>query len=169
MATSPSDQNNKNVLAWLDRLQSSVRDAGKDAGPRAFFEPRSPETLEDSDVDDSDKRTLAQTEGGPGKDDSGNDDNEQALQEAEKLQSSLPDSHVPLGLIADLSLSNKKANKKRNGAKETAISEEDLDGNNVVCLAHSIEHFQLNAKLRGATRVLQTIHTLCPVQRQIWA
>ena len=36
MATSPSDQNNKNVLDWLDRLEDSVRTAGGSAGPSAF-------------------------------------------------------------------------------------------------------------------------------------
>ena len=28
MATSPSDSNNKNILAWLDRLQASVQSNG---------------------------------------------------------------------------------------------------------------------------------------------
>ena len=32
MATSPTDQNNQNVLAWLDRLQASVQAAGASAG-----------------------------------------------------------------------------------------------------------------------------------------
>ncbi|KAJ3884780.1 hypothetical protein GG344DRAFT_83513 [Lentinula edodes] len=36
MATSPSDSSNNNVLAWLDRLRTSVQDAGGKAGPVAF-------------------------------------------------------------------------------------------------------------------------------------
>jgi hypothetical protein len=47
MATSPSDQNNKNVLAWLDRLQSSIRDAGSQKGPQAFRHLRDFENSED--------------------------------------------------------------------------------------------------------------------------
>ena len=36
MATSPTDQNNQNVLAWLGRLQASVQAAGAAGGAGAF-------------------------------------------------------------------------------------------------------------------------------------
>ncbi|KAJ3485890.1 hypothetical protein NLJ89_g11859 [Agrocybe chaxingu] len=57
MATSPSDQNNRNVLAWLDRLQSSVRDAGNNKGtPYAFSELRNIDGIEDDSDNESEKK-----------------------------------------------------------------------------------------------------------------
>jgi len=132
MATSPSDHNNKNVLAWLDRLQSSIRDAGKKAGPQAFRELRDFENVEDDSEGESDGRAQAQIYALAAKDDE-DDDSDEILRTETKLQSSLPDAHVPIGLIADLSLSNNKANRKKDKPKEGAVlSEEDLNDDNVV-------------------------------------
>jgi hypothetical protein len=126
MATSPSDQNNRNVLAWLDRLQSSVRDAGSRGGPGVFLNLRN-QGDDDSDVEsEAHKKLLPSQE----EDDSGGDCADGACADVEKL---LPDSHVPLGLIANLSLSNSKA-KKKNFAKDGLLNEEDLDDDNVVCV-----------------------------------
>lgn len=136
MATSPSDSNNRNVLAWLDRLQSSVRDAGKQVGPRAFSSPRD-RTDEESDVDSEGKRTQAATLLGGLRDDAEESFVENPAKESEKLQSSLPESHVPLGLIADLSLSNNKSKRRRDQAKDSALNEEDLNDDNVVCIRAS--------------------------------
>ncbi|KAH9475248.1 Protein priB [Psilocybe cubensis] len=130
MATSPSDSNNRNVLAWLDRLQSSVRDAGKPAGPRAFSNPRD-RADEESDVDSEGKRTHAATILGGLRDDPEDTFAEAPADASEKLQSSLPESHVPLGLIADLSLSNTKSKKKRDQTKDLGLNEEDLNDDNV--------------------------------------
>lgn len=134
MATSPSDQNNRDVLAWLDRLQSSVRDAGKKAGPRAFLDTRNPRNGEEEDSDvESDHRTHAQIYGLVAPDDdetAGNCD--LSTEDAENLQSSLPDSHVPLGLIANLSLCNSKAKGKKDNKE--GLTEEDLNDDNVVRL-----------------------------------
>ncbi|KAF8907042.1 hypothetical protein CPB84DRAFT_1878586 [Gymnopilus junonius] len=129
MATSPSDQNNKNVLAWLDRLQSSVRDAGRQGGPQAFLEVRGLDRLEeDSDGDSEHRRTQKQT----GKKEEGdNEDSEDASEDTEKLQSSLPEAHVPIGLIADLSLSSSKGKRKKNRAKDIDLNEDDLNDDNV--------------------------------------
>ena len=133
MATSPSDQTNNNVLAWLDRLQSSVRETGSSKIGRAFLEPRNP-TEEDSDADSDGKRTLSQSDinvrqqsSGPGNDD------RLADSDNETVQSALPDSTVPLGLIANLSLSNKKkVGKKKNSGKEAAgLLEAELDDDNI--------------------------------------
>lgn len=138
MATSPSDQNNRDVLAWLDRLQSSVRDAGKKAGPRAFLDTRNSRNNEEDDSDaESDNRTHAQVYGLVAPDDdevAGNCD--LSAEEVENLQSSLPDSHVPLGLIANLSLSNNKAKGKKD--HKEGLSEEDLNDDNVVCIINRI-------------------------------
>lgn len=129
MATSPSDQNNKNVLAWLDRLQSSIRDAGTKAGPQAFRDLRDFENVEDDSEGEADNRVQAQIYSSVAK-----DDNEDLDAEA-NLQSSLPEVHVPIGLLADLSLSNSNANRKKDKpTKEGAVlDEEDLNNDNVVC------------------------------------
>lgn len=134
MATSPSDHNNRNVLAWLDRLQSSVREAGQKGGPKAFLELRNLDGVEEeSDAESESKRTQVDLGMGGG----GGDKNTTIAQgvdeasqrdEDDKLQSSLPEAHVPLGLIADLSLSNSKANRK----KEGKVNEDDLNDDNVV-------------------------------------
>ncbi|KAF9483717.1 hypothetical protein BDN70DRAFT_799393 [Pholiota conissans] len=136
MATSPSDQNNRNVLAWLDRLQSSVRDAGKQAGPRAFLDLRTIDAEEDSDPESESKRTQGQAQAQAQAPESQSKDTQsiagdEASQDEEKLQSTLPESHVPLGLIADLSLSNSKAYRKKDHAKEAHINEDDLNDDNV--------------------------------------
>ncbi|KAF8804042.1 hypothetical protein BYT27DRAFT_7194756 [Phlegmacium glaucopus] len=132
MATSPSDQNNKNILAWLDRLQSSVRDAGKKAGPQAFRDLRDFENVEDDSEGESDSRTQAQIYASAAAKDDGDDNSDEILRTETKLQSSLPEAHVPIGLIADLSLSNSKANRKKDKPKEgAALSEEDLNDDNV--------------------------------------
>ena len=121
MATSPSDQNKGNVLAWLDQLQSSVRDSG------AQFDRNE---IREAKQEDSDKESEGQGES-IDEDDACNDD---GIAE-EKNASSLPDSHVPLGLIAKLSLSNSKKSKKKNkdkgGRNGKTISEEDLNDDNV--------------------------------------
>lgn len=132
MATSPSDQNNKNVLAWLDRLQSSIRDAGKKAGPQAFRDLRDFENIEDDSEGESDGHTQAQIYASAAKDDVDDDNPDENPGTEAKLQSSLPEAHVPIGLIADLSLSNSKAGRKRDKPKHGAALDEDLDGDNVV-------------------------------------
>ncbi|KAF8197112.1 fungal-specific transcription factor domain-containing protein [Pholiota molesta] len=134
MATSPSDQNNRNVLAWLDRLQSSVRDAGNHKGPRAFLDLRNIDAEEESDGESESKRTQGQNqnqvqEAQPKENQSVA--TEDASQEEDKLQSTLPESHVPIGLIADLSLSSSKANRKKDLAKDAHLNEDDLNDDNV--------------------------------------
>jgi hypothetical protein len=131
MATSPSDQNNTNVLGWLDRLQASIRDAGSKAGPQAFRDLRNFENAEDDSEGESDSRTQAQIYASVSKDD---DKTDESLGVEAKLQSSLPEAHVPIGLLADLSLSNNNANRKKDKpTKEGVLDEEDLNDDNVVC------------------------------------
>ncbi|KAG6820054.1 hypothetical protein H0H93_005986 [Arthromyces matolae] len=128
MATSPSDQNNKNILEWLDRLQSSVRSAGGKGGPNAFKDLRTSK-LEDEDSDVEDK-THAQRFGlavAPEDDDSQTVGGEESTTVNDKF---LPDSDTPLGLIANLSLSNNKSKGKKN-VKDIAAAEESLDDDDV--------------------------------------
>lgn len=133
MATSPSDQNNKNVLAWLDRLQSSIRDAGTKTGPQAFRDLRNFENVEDDSEGESDSRTQAQIYTSATKDDRDDDNTDETL--GAEAKSSLPEVHVPIGLLADLSLSHSNANRKKDKpAKDrAALDEEDLNNDNVVC------------------------------------
>jgi hypothetical protein len=115
MATSPSDQNNRDIIAWLDRLQASVRSAGVTGGDRAFkLESRT------KNADDSDPES--------GEDDIDIIEPEDALPDPETMQS-LPDAAVPLGLIADLSLSHNKA--KASSHNGDVASTDTLDDDNV--------------------------------------
>ncbi|KAF9267092.1 hypothetical protein L218DRAFT_955568 [Marasmius fiardii PR-910] len=149
MATSPSDSGNRNVIAWLDRLQSSVQNAGGKIGNNAFkLDGRSKVNEDEDDSGEEETMTHAQRfglvdrEGGTESDEDrdGTDEaGDEADQNTRRLQSSLPDSHVPLGLIANLSLSNsskKTGGKKDGGAggvvkKEDLFDEADLDDDNV--------------------------------------
>lgn len=134
MATSPSDHNNRNIIAWLDRLQASVRSAGGKAGPSAFkLDARGTAGQAeegDSDSESDPPRTHAQNFGlVPPSDEEEGEGNEEEL---DKLQSSLPDSHVPLGLIANLSLSNNKKKHGKKEAKDVVAQEENIDDDDVV-------------------------------------
>ena len=123
MATSPSDQNNKNVLAWLDRLEHSVRTAGGSVGPSAFGlgsrgeQESATEDESESDNDEQDEPTERGSAAGTIK-----------VEEDEKNQN-LPSSEVPLGLIAELALSSKPRTSK---GKKAAKDEEETDDDNVV-------------------------------------
>ncbi|KAJ4490612.1 putative fungal-specific transcription factor [Lentinula aciculospora] len=149
MATSPSDSSNNNVLAWLDRLRTSVQDAGGKGGPGAFtdgrFSGNGGDVIDDdeSEREDHGRRRLTHAQrfglvpvNGAGNDDelaqgSGEGDQDGGAAEDDALQSSLPDSHVPLGLIANLSLSsNKKSRSKRQGTDSKALTD-DLDDENL--------------------------------------
>lgn len=115
MATSPSDASNRNVLAWLDRLQSSVQNAA--GGTSSFNDVRGGD--EESDDDEGGGRmTHAQRYGLVPHD--------EEEEEQEETQTALPDSHVPLGLIANLSLTSHQGTKKGKGKKG-----DDADDDNV--------------------------------------
>jgi len=161
MATSPSDQNNRNVLAWLDRLQSSVRDAGSRGGPGAFLNLRS-QGDDDSDVESEAHKKPFGVLPSQEEDDSGGDCVDGVCADVEKL---LPDSHVPLGLIANLSLSNSKA-KKKNFAKDGLLNEEDLDDDNVVCIFFDALFYGSDVFVLFQ-RALRMIRTLCLVSRRV--
>jgi hypothetical protein len=118
MATSPSDQNNRNIIAWLDRLQASVRAGGVGPSEPAFK---------------LDSRAKAEDESEPesaGEEDYDACDFDDAARDPESMQS-LPDAAVPLGLIANLSLSNTKA--KAGSHNGDVASTDTLDDDNVVC------------------------------------
>lgn len=146
MATSPSDQNNRNIIAWLDRLQASVRSSGMGGGENAFKLDSRLKAEDDSDLE-SDER---------------NDDYDGAEEdrEAEKMQS-LPDAAVPLGLIANLALSNPKAKASSNNGD--IASTDTLDDDNIVSTIHTIP--SSTAYRNPFPRVLRTRLISCPDQQ----
>lgn len=121
MATSPSDQNKQSILTWLDRLEDSVRTAGRSGGAQAFnlssrARSGSLEAESDSDHEPDDEPTERGSVG------------TLKVEEDEQLQL-LPDAAVPLGLIADLSLSN---------TKKTPKESDEGDDDNVVSQLFSL-------------------------------
>lgn len=122
MATSPSDKNNQDVIAWLDRLQESVRTAGGKGGPAAFsLSSREKERGDEQGSESEEEHEQSQ------KTEQDEDDDDTTG------PPTLPDAAVPLGLIANLSLSNTtKKTKGKNKAQMTAKErEESLDDDNV--------------------------------------
>jgi hypothetical protein len=110
-------------LEWLEQLVNSVRDTGSKATSQAFKVPREQKANQESDeevavADDNDDWEDVNTE--------------------DRIGSSLPEPHVPLGLIANLSLGNKQTSKKPKPTDETkaaiALAEDDFNDDNVVCM-----------------------------------
>lgn len=121
MATSPTDQNNHNIIAWLDRLQASVRAGGNGGVEPAFkFESRSPEKVDEE----------SDTESGEGSFEHVDADEALTAKEVEAREA-LPDATVPLGLIANLSLSNSRANKATSQNGDPTSTADTLDDDNV--------------------------------------
>lgn len=122
LATSPSDQNNKNVIAWLDRLEHSVRTAGGSGGPSAFGlgsrgeQESANEEETESENEEQDEATERGSATGAVK-----------VEEDERNRG-LPSSEVPLGLIAELALSSKP----RGGKGKKTVKDDDTDDDNVV-------------------------------------
>lgn len=116
-STSPSDENKQSVVEWLEKLTSSfnsdVRTAGGTMKSQSFtFTPPSKDTSSDTDSD-GDGITTVLGEGVQGdivSDDEDGSDSAIASRAAEAL----PDIAVPIGLIANLSLSNGKSSTKKN-------------------------------------------------------
>jgi hypothetical protein len=125
MATSSTDQDKSNVLAWLDRLQSSVPDSGNTGGTDIFTELRNKEEADSEGESETPNIEFV----APDDEEPEGDGN---LSEAEKIQSSLPDAHVPLGLIAKLSIDKNHGKSKKDRTRDIGINEEDLNDDNVV-------------------------------------
>ncbi|KAJ7725205.1 fungal-specific transcription factor domain-containing protein [Mycena metata] len=143
MATSPSDSTNHNILAWLDRLQASVRANSNDTPTATNFASSAAASLstaknapsaKSASFNNSTNPNFAsnpafeesdESEGGNEGDGDEDDDDETAELNA------LPDASVPLGLIANLSLSNSRR-ERRNGEALTREDElDELDDDNV--------------------------------------
>jgi hypothetical protein len=144
MATSPSDATNRNILAWLDRLQASVRAGSGDAA--ANFASSASASLSGAKKAPNFKSASFNStnpnfasnpafEESPDEDEMGNE-GEGEDEEDDDESTALPDASVPLGLIANLSLSNNRSRERRGGRNGEAATREDeldeLDDDNVV-------------------------------------
>ncbi|KAF7305162.1 hypothetical protein MKEN_01231400 [Mycena kentingensis (nom. inval.)] len=131
MATSPSDTSNRNIIDWLDRLQASVRSqAGQSlegmnsTATFAALARDSSATLQNTANPEMEASSDAESSNHP----------EEVEDEPDGDSVSLPDASVPIGLLANLSLSSDK--RKKRGTKAQAPDkakedEDDLDDDNV--------------------------------------
>lgn len=132
MATSPSDRNNRDVIAWLDRLEASVQRAGESGGSKAFkFESRAGNDNGDGEDSDGEPEGAGFNDGTERGSVQQFDTDDQLKDADDKLQA-LPDATVPLGLLASLSLSNTKKSRKKSPTEKGNAESSDED--NVVCL-----------------------------------
>ena len=125
MATSPTDQNNQNVLAWLDRLQASVQAAGASGGVNAF----KMDARADGPSDDSEEGGAEGAGGEPTERGSvGQPEDDEPLKDAEDRPTALPNEAVPIGLLANLALDNKSKRRRKPSAKpkEGESSDDDV-------------------------------------------
>lgn len=125
MATSPSDRDNRDTVEWLTRLKASLKTG--DGKLNAFTDPR-PERQadEESEFDDSAVHPhMGQSS--PSGDESAEGDGHD-----EKLSSL----HVPLDLLADLSLDVVKRRKpgKKGHAKESLLKQDDPNDTDIASL-----------------------------------
>lgn len=141
MATSPSDATNRNILAWLDRLQASVRAGSPGDATAANFASSASASLADAKTPTFNSTSFSSTNpnfaSNPAFEESDEDEvgNEGEGEEEDngdgESSTALPDASVPLGLIANLSLSN--SYKRRTGEAPTREDElDELDDDNVV-------------------------------------
>ncbi|KAF7368188.1 hypothetical protein MVEN_00137900 [Mycena venus] len=134
MATPPSDATNRNILDCLDRLQASV---GSGAASHANFAALSAKAKSTS-LNSATPNFVSNPafEELPDEDEAASQNEEEDEEDEVRESSTLPDLSVPLGLIANLSLSNNKSRKKRgvcNGESSSTRAEEldEVDGDNV--------------------------------------
>lgn len=178
MATSPSDAQNHNILAWLDRLQASVRTDPGDISAANFASSASASlsgakkapnfkspSFKSTNPNLASHPTFEDSEG----EEEGADEGEEDEDEDDADASVLPDASVPLGLIANLSLNSRT--RERRGARggEGATREEDeddLDDDNVVRnFSFQIHRFRKELMECRAWRMLRT---LSRDQRRTW-
>jgi hypothetical protein len=129
-STSPSDENKESVVDWLDKLTASfnsdVKTAGGTLKSQSFtFTSSLKDTTSDTDSDGDGITTVL----GDGTQDDNISDDEGGGDSAigNKAAGALPDVAVPIGLIANLSLSNGKSSTKKNrGDDEDLVSSQHL-------------------------------------------
>lgn len=120
-ATSPSDSDNMNIVDWLDRLQSSIKQPAT-ADPDFLRNLRNPSgvVMDDSEDDDLDA-----------------DEDSADEEDVEKVRDTLPDVAVPIGLLANLALDKDKDTGKgraRGGNSSGSSANPEKDNDNVVSI-----------------------------------
>jgi hypothetical protein len=148
MAMSPSDENNRDILSWLDRLRSSLptsttrpipgpstlQNAGG-SNPNAFSFDSRPKQQDGHDSEGESpvlksasvhQKLAAEYGFNPANSGQDDDDDITTAQGVEKLQS-LPDENVPLGLIANLSLDDARTQGASVKQPGDGITEDTLD------------------------------------------
>ncbi|KAJ7860084.1 hypothetical protein B0H14DRAFT_3624646 [Mycena olivaceomarginata] len=133
--TSPSDTTNRNILAWLDRLQASVHASNGDISAANFTSSASASLSNAKKTPNSEAASFNSTHPSlisiPAFEESdealpGNEGEGEGEEDGDA--SVLPDASVPFGLIANLSLSHSRS-RERCGARdgEGLTREEELD------------------------------------------
>lgn len=131
MATSPSDKNNRDVIAWLDRLEESVAAAGGSGGADAFKMDSRGQNDDDDDSDGEHEGADATERGSA----NGQEGADAPSKDGDDTLTPLPDTSVPLGLLASLSLSApKNGQTKKKKSPRRAGRGDSSDDDDVVSL-----------------------------------
>lgn len=122
MATSPSDRDNRDTVEWLTRLKSSLKTG--DGKLNAFVNSR-PEQPADEESEPDDDTDIGQPSPSGDEDAEGNGHD-----------TKLSSLHVPLELLADLSLDVVKQRKpgKKGHGKESLLKQDDPNDTNIASL-----------------------------------
>ena len=108
-ATSSSDQHRQNVIAWLDRLQSSVRSPVRAPSATNPFQLDARAGKAGGQSDESDEDQASQRHAQPRRASSGSEDT--PVSPNTLVESDIdpyPDDAVPLGLLASLAISSSR-------------------------------------------------------------
>ncbi|KAI9449290.1 hypothetical protein BJY52DRAFT_1227874 [Lactarius psammicola] len=130
MATPSSDHHRDTVIAWLDRLQSSVRSPPVRSGPAK--NPFQLETRDSEESDDEQTQQPQQQHMTPRRGSSGTDDSPvspNTLVEADI--DAYADDAVPIGLLANLAISTSKDRPAVSAEKKGKENADDEDDNDV--------------------------------------
>ena len=150
MATPSSDHHRQTVIAWLDRLQSSVRSPPVRSGPA-----KNPFQLDthtgDSEESDDEHRQQQQQHVQPRRASSGTDDSPLSPNTlVEGDIDSYADDAVPLGLLANLAISTSKDDSTVSAEKK-GKGGENADDDDVVrshfCRLHRRSHWGYRIRL----------------------
>jgi|SRR6267142_1649675 len=108
-ATSSADQHRQNVIAWLDRLQTSVRSPGRAGTATNPFQLDTRVGKSGGQSDESDEDQGSQKHAQPRRASSGSDDT--PVSPNTLVESDIdpyPDDAVPIGLLANLAISSSR-------------------------------------------------------------
>ena len=125
-ATSSSDQHRQNVIAWLDRLQSSVRSPVRAPSATNPFQLDARAGKAGGQSDESDEDQVSQRHAQPRRASSGSEDT--PVSPNTLVESDIdpyPDDAVPLGLLASLAISSSRDTPSAPTDKSRKVNVED--------------------------------------------